>query len=312
MISRRALIAAAGASLAPSGQAQAASSHRPFSFAAFGCQPYRQEDLDDFDRLIDEVGRRTAFGIYVGDIKSGSSRCEDGVYQDRLARLDRSRVPIVYTPGDNEWTDCHRQGDDPLERLDYLRRVFFDRPDQSRGRRRLRLETQSAIQPAHTAFVENATWAYGGIRFATLHVVGSNDNAAVPQEQTVRQAANLAWLDRCFELARAERAPAVVLAWQADVFVAPPSGQQSGFTVLLDRLRDQTAAFEGRVLVVHADSHRLASRRLVDASGRETPGLLLLQVMGAEDLHGLRIDVDTREPAIFAISPLLVPGNARF
>jgi hypothetical protein len=34
--------------------------------------------------------------------------------------------------------------------------------------------------------------------------------------------------------------------------------------------------------------------------------------MGAEDLHGLRIDVDTREPAIFAISPLLVPGNARF
>lgn len=312
MISRRALIAAGGAALAPSGLAVARPSYRPFSFAAFGCQPYRHEDLDDFDRLIDEVGHRTAFGVYVGDIKSGSSRCEDGVYQDRIARLDRSRVPIVYTPGDNEWTDCHRQGDDPLERLDHLRRVFFDRPDQSRGRRRMRLESQSLTQPAHAAFVENATWAYGGVRFGTLHVVGSNNNFAVPHEHAVRQAANLAWLDRCFDLAQAERAPAVVLCWQADVFVDAPSGQQSGFTALLDRLRAQTAAFEGRVLVVHADSHRLGMRRLVDASGRETPGLLLLQVMGAEDLHGMRIGVDASDPAVFTISPLLVPANRRF
>jgi hypothetical protein len=312
MLSRRHLILTAGASLACATGASALPAIRPFSFSVFGCLPYRPEEMDDFDRLIDEVGRTSAFGIYVGDIKSGSTRCEDSVYQDIRRRVDRSRVPIVFTPGDNEWTDCHRQGDDPIERLAYLRNVFFDEPGQSLGRRKMRLETQPAIHPAHSAFVENATWAHGGVRFATLHIVGSNDNASVPAEQFARQDANLAWLDHCFETARNESAAAIVLAWQADVFVPPPSGQVSGFTVLLDRLRAHTEAFPGPVLVVHADSHHLALRRLADASGRETPGLMFMQVMGAQDLHGMRVMVDPRQAAVFAFTPMLVPGNARF
>ena len=39
--------------------------------------------------------------------------------------------PLIYTPGDNEWTDCHRRsngGYDPLERLGRLRDVLFDEP----------------------------------------------------------------------------------------------------------------------------------------------------------------------------------------
>ena len=38
-------------------------------------------------------------------------------------------VPVLYTPGDNEWTDCHRRragGFDPRERLTRLRQMFYD------------------------------------------------------------------------------------------------------------------------------------------------------------------------------------------
>ena len=35
---------------------------------------------------------------------------------------------MIYVPGDNEWTDCHRAnngGYDPLERLAFLRAMFY-------------------------------------------------------------------------------------------------------------------------------------------------------------------------------------------
>jgi hypothetical protein len=61
-----------------------------------------------------------AFVIHDGDIKSGGSLCSDAVFMDILGVFQASRHPLIYVPGDNEWTDCHRQNNgpfDPLERL---------------------------------------------------------------------------------------------------------------------------------------------------------------------------------------------------
>ena len=52
--------------------------------------------------------------------------------------------PVVYTPGDNEWTDCHKkkQGGhlgvdyadgDPLANLDLVRSIFFANPGYALG-----------------------------------------------------------------------------------------------------------------------------------------------------------------------------------
>ncbi len=33
--------------------------------------------------------------------------CSDETFEDRLERYNRFKVPVIYTPGDNEWTNCH-------------------------------------------------------------------------------------------------------------------------------------------------------------------------------------------------------------
>ena len=64
------------------------------------------------------------------------------------AEFDRFEMPLLYTPGDNEWTDCHRVAAgmfNPLERLDVLRDVFFDAPGQTLGADPLPVASQDAI-----------------------------------------------------------------------------------------------------------------------------------------------------------------------
>jgi hypothetical protein len=63
-----------------------------------------------------------------------------------MAHLKRmfqtSKHPFVVTPGDNEWTDCHKRKVnpfDPLERLAKVRDVFFPN-DQSLDQRLTRVE----------------------------------------------------------------------------------------------------------------------------------------------------------------------------
>ena len=51
----------------------------------------------------------------------------------------------MFTPGDNDWTDCDRPsngGFNSLERLDHERQVFFSTPF-SLGQHRLRQEVQT-------------------------------------------------------------------------------------------------------------------------------------------------------------------------
>lgn len=314
-MSRRQLLGTiAGAPLLMSvaGAGPAAAAPEPFSFAAFGCMPYGEKALPKFDRLLRTVGRSgCAFAFHLGDIKSGSERCTDAGNADILARLDAAEIPIIYTPGDNEWTDCHRQGDDPLERLAALRSRFFVRPGESLGRRRLALEHQGA-----RGYPENARFMQGGVVFTTLHVVGSNNNLSddprARAEFEARNEANIAWLDASFDLAVASNAPAMVFAWQAEVFVPAKPGQDNGFMALVERLADSARAFGRPVLVVHADGHKLMFRRLSDATGAERPYLYFLQVMGSADMHAVRIMVDPADPAIFSYRPLLVPENGPY
>ena len=47
--------------------------------------------------------------LHVGDIHSGSQFCTES-YDRTIADLWLGfKNPVVYTPGDNEWTDCHKK-----------------------------------------------------------------------------------------------------------------------------------------------------------------------------------------------------------
>ena len=108
----------------------AAAQDRSFTFVTLGDMPYDvPEDYERFERLIGAINALDpVFSIHVGDTKSGRDDCGDARLQETLDRFMLFERPLVYTPGDNEWTDCHRAragGYDPLERLARVREMHF-------------------------------------------------------------------------------------------------------------------------------------------------------------------------------------------
>ncbi|GAA2727367.1 hypothetical protein [Cellulomonas aerilata] len=238
-------------------------SARPLTIAVVGDVPYGIEQEASVGSLVDAINHDThvRLALHVGDIKSGSTTCTDERFAAALAMFRDFKDPVVYTPGDNEWTDCHRVNNgayQPLERLDAVRRTFFAEPGELLGRRPARAEHQAQL-------VENVRILESRVAVATLHVVGS-DNGLAPwsglglstptAEQTAevqaRVAATVAWVDETFDAAQEARLRGVVLAMQADTwFPQPTSGQQE----IVDRIAARTASFDGEVLLLQGDSH---------------------------------------------------------
>lgn len=301
---------------------------QPFEFIALGDTPYKlPDDYVKFDRLIAAINaRKPSFSIHVGDIKSGSSPCSDENLKKVLDQFATFEQPLVYTPGDNEWTDCHRPragGFDPLERLAKVRELFFADPGRSQGRVKIAVESQSRVMAERfSTFVENARWSQNGVVFATVHVVGSNNNfepgaPAVAMEYFARDAANVAWIDAIFAHAVASGAKAVVLSWQADVQDVRQKWQGdmprvSGFVNTVNAVERGAKAFGKPVLVIHGDEHEFQVGRFLNAKYKAIPNVLRLEVMGAEDVHAVRVVVDPDSPGVFGFIPLLVPENGAF
>jgi hypothetical protein len=112
---------------------------QPFSFVALGDLPYGSEAqaYPPYRALIGTINKmHPPFSIHIGDVKSGSTQCTDQELQAQIGHFNMFEAAVVYTPGDNEWTDCHRANNgayDPQERLQALRERFFT-PGQSLGK----------------------------------------------------------------------------------------------------------------------------------------------------------------------------------
>jgi hypothetical protein len=198
-----------------------------FTFAVIGDLGYFPEEEPWVDHVLADLNRDTAlaFVVHVGDLSSPRYGCTDQLRTRRLAQFRASAHPLIYTPGDNDWTDCHAPavpGGDPMERLTKLRAVFFD-GDQTIGQRTFALARQSASgDPAFAKYRENVRWDLGGVTFLTLHVTGSNNGLGrTPDgdaEYAERTQANLAWLRRGFEHARTSNSRAIMILQQANLF----------------------------------------------------------------------------------------------
>ena len=133
-----AVAAAVALSITPLSQAHARESpgqQKPghFSFGVIGDVPYGAAEIAAFPGKVDRINADPdlRFTVHVGDTKSGSSLCTDDYNTFIKGQFDRFAKPLVYTPGDNEWTDCHRPAAgryNPLERLSAIRSTFFAHP----------------------------------------------------------------------------------------------------------------------------------------------------------------------------------------
>lgn len=323
---RPALIAAVvliGAAAAQA--AESVGGDRAFSFVALGDMPYKvPDDIAKFDRLIAAVNAlKPAFTIHVGDIKGSATPCSNEVFQRALDQIQTFDGPLVYTPGDNEWTDCHRPaagGFDPRERLTTLRSMFFADPGRSLGQAPLAVESQAKAMPAYAAYVENVRFTKNDVMFVSVHNVGSNNgfeahDPAAATEFFARDKANVAWIDEAFKAAQQSNARAVVLFTQAEFDQARfPNGsmpRQSGFINVLDAISRGAKAFGKPVLLVNGDEHFIELKPLRDSRGAAIANVLKLMVYGDRDVQAIRVIVDPDSAGVFGFVPLIVPENLK-
>lgn len=323
----------------------ASAAHKPsvLKVALWGDEFYSSDPgakADMIDQTIRSMNRHGLdFTIFVGDTKNGSSECTDqAIGQDVIDIFNRLRAPTLYSLGDNEWTDCHRTNNgsyDPLERLDFLRSVFFSK-NTTQGRRPISVERQGELGQAYS---ENSRFVKHGVEFVALHVPGSNNNLVATEKQCsnksnrtqadcdaataeyqARNAMNVAWLKDAFAEARAHRYAGVLIAIQADVYAPfelsdggyqdnflPQLDAANGYTDFFNTLVEETQTFDGQVVLVHGDSHYFrVDKAMVDGDGRLTANFTRVEVFGSADNSWVEMTVDPSAENVFAFQPVVL------
>ncbi|TPV95190.1 MAG: hypothetical protein B7733_11270 [Myxococcales bacterium FL481] len=305
-----------------------------FRFALVGDVPYAAGDVAKFDAVIDDINEAgVKFVAHVGDIKGGSDRCSDELITERFEQYEQFDAPFVYTPGDNEWTDCHREAAgqyNPIERLDFVRNLFFPHPGKTTGGKRMRVRTQ-AQHPAYREYVENVLFVRKRVVFSTIHIVGSNNGlrpwsgigedpenpiAERLEEVAEREAASIAWLRRTFREAHRRHAKGVLLFIHANPRFELPQGDpnRAGFDAFLAELVDLTVAFDRPVVVAHGDSHYFRIDKplmapTVDGPMRRLADVTRVETFGSADVHWVEVTVDPRTDNVFHFEPRIVDSN---
>ena len=307
-----------------------------YSFGLWGDMPYKKAGDDPkLPAVLKSINQSDiAFSIYDGDIKDGSSKCTSDVYTDALTMFGTLVKPVVYIPGDNEWTDCHRTnngGYDALERLAHLRKVMFPTMN-SLGQAQMPLEHQGKV--AGDKYVENVRFSRGPVVFAGFNIPGSNNNVimsatectnksarnaaqcdASNAEYLERDAANVVWLEQTFQAAREQGAKGVVVVFQADPgFDLPETEEEdeslkpqySGYRNFMAQLVKQTEKFSGQVMLVHGDTHFFKMDKPLYSPTKLLPNLTRVQTFGSPILHWVKVTVDPASENLFLVQPVIV------
>jgi hypothetical protein len=305
-----------------------------YSVGLWGDLPYSavQADVGVPNLIADMNSQKLAFSVHDGDLKAGNGAsgnppsvpCDDALYDKGLAYLNQLDAPAMFTPGDNDWTDCDRPsngGFNSLERLDHERQVFFS-TNLSAGRHPTAQEVQStpsclgyvsgpSTGPTVTKpvpCVENRRWSFKDVTYATVNVQGSCNNLCDsfpdPNEYAARNAAGIAWLHETFAEATAAGSAGVMIIGQADPgfdqsdvtraplrdpkTLAETDANPDGYESFLEALRTDTIAFGRPVVYVHGDSHYFrVDKPLLDAAGTRLENFTRVETFGDNAANGL-------------------------
>jgi hypothetical protein len=343
--------------LADDDEAMDRRSQHAVTLAVFGDWPYNAELLKTARLLIDSVNADPSVQLvlHIGDIHSGSMPCTgaglnprptgaDPTWNEGIFKLfEQFRDPVVYTPGDNEWTDCHKKKEffsgAPMNELAAVRQLFFADPGVTLGIQKRRVLTQAMRfdrrHPADAQFVENVMWQQSRVVFATLNMPGSNndgltwsspftDETARVREAAQRTGAAMRWLQAAFERAWEDDARAVVIGLQADMwdpaaFAAGGDGLYN-YTLFVHELASLALNFGRPVLLINGDSHAFGTDRpLADPASATgmihgaaaVPNLTRITVQGSTNAPAewLRLTIDPHAPEVFSWRNVVYCGN---
>ena len=335
---------ASGAGLASPGQGRGPES---YTIGLFGDMPYNALGRSQYPNLLADINQHNvAFSIFDGDLKAGGDGpCSNGLYSTAIANFNTLQRPLVWLPGDNDWTDCwgrygpsQLQYFDPIERLNYERQQF-DSTDQSLGQKTLTLARESSEGGQYSIYSENVRWVYGPVVYVGLDVQGSNDNypyhgtdaeggPSIPvrsdaeiqrqrDEETARKAANLHWLSEGFVYAKQIGAKGVLIDWQADPNFnneqhLTNSHDWDAFPDYVNALRSESESFSGQVALVHGDSHYFKIDKPLNRSsdGGVLTTVSRVETFGARNTHWVSATIDPNDPNLFVFQPRIVAANA--
>lgn len=175
----------------------------------YGTNPTDTTEQDLSTAFIKQVNSDTDISavLHVGDIHSGKQYCTDTYNQQVLALWKSFAMPLLYTPGDNEWADCHKvkegggtynattgqidyvldsqghqasyQGGNPAANLTLLRNTFFSNPGNAVVGN-LKVHSQAneynPAYPADKNYAENVWLEKSGVMIVTLNIPGGSNN----------------------------------------------------------------------------------------------------------------------------------------
>src|SRR5579859_1090552 len=215
-ISAAVALAAAGTlsmALPATASPQGAPTLAVYGDAPYGINPTDTAEFQATPAFIDSVNAdpQVSAVVHVGDIHSGKQFCTQAYDQSIADLRTRYQKPLVYTPGDNEWADCHKPGEgggtynpatgqikyvtdpvtgqpvdyaggDPVANLALVRSIFFPQPGQTLGGGHLHVQSQAQLYdrhyPADAQFVENVIFQRQDTLFVTLNLPGGSNNDA--------------------------------------------------------------------------------------------------------------------------------------
>jgi hypothetical protein len=351
-----ALLSLAALLTAPLARADSDDGYGAFSVAVIGDWPYantattppKRVLFDNAHLLSNSVNadRSVTHVMHVGDIHSGSEPCTGSGLSPVPAGsqptynlavfgfFQNFNAPLIYTPGDNEWTDCHKKkqfsSGAPLNELAAVRGLFFSNPGVTLGARKIRVSTQAhdynRNHPQDAQFVENVMWQHRNVMFVTVNMPGSNndglvwtapftDEPARVAEAAKRTLADLRWLNKAFDRAEEQGAKGLVIGLQADMFdpaaVAAGGDGLGNYTIFVQELAERALRFGRPVLLINGDSHLFGSDKpLADPSsptGRihntpAVPNLTRITVQGSTSgpAEWLRLSINPDSTAVFS------------
>jgi hypothetical protein len=343
------LIGAGTAALVTMGTANSAQADRgehreprKYTIALWGDMPYNALGKQQYPNLLLDVNdAHVEFSIFDGDLKAGGDGpCTDeNLYTPALADFAMLKRPLIWVPGDNDWTDCWgRYGaastapgaDDPIERLQHERALFTSTP-YGLGQTKLRLTRESSEGGQYAQYSENVRWKYGPVVYIGMNVQGSNDNYPYPgvdgetgtqaqidvqrAEEVARKAADLHWLDEGFAYAKQVHAAGVMIVIQADLNFnneqhLTDTRSYDSFPDYIDALRNVTLAFDGQVALVHGDSHYFkVDMPLNTPQGGVVANFTRVETFGSRNTHWVAATIDADDPYVFTFQQRIVSAN---